>query len=504
MTEPLTISADRRQNAVRVLLILALPMIGVTLSRMLMGFIDFAMVSQLGTAAQAAISPSTLLLFVIACLGMGMAQSVQTFVSQAEGRGEPQRGGAYVWQALYIAAAAAILSAPVAATVERWFPLLGRFGHHPADVQEREIQFLRYGLWAIGPMIASASLECFYNGIRRPIIDLIAVIVSLLTLTLGNYIFIFGNLGAPALGIGGSGLATLLAWCVRVLVLLIPFLSESIHRRYRTRDSWRFRAPQFREIAGVGGPVALQWFVDIGAWFVFLEVLMPPFGAAAMAAGNIVIQFMHLSFMPSLGIGMALTTQVGNEIGAGRPDDAIFRVRVARRLVLGYMGLMALLFILAGGPMASLICFESDDALRAAVIRAAAAMAVWAALFQVFDGLCIVYSFASRGAGDTRVPALLFFVCCWAIFVLGGYFTVRFAPQWNFHGPWSMAAAYIVVLGILLARRFHGEAWRGIRLFKEDASRSQSPGRAGVETDVAAVDPATQTPTATRAIEMPR
>ena len=67
------------------LLRLAAPMIGMTVSRMAMGFIDFLMVSQLGTAAQAAISPATVLVFSVVCIGMGAASSVQTFASQSDG-----------------------------------------------------------------------------------------------------------------------------------------------------------------------------------------------------------------------------------------------------------------------------------------------------------------------------------------------------------------------------------------------------------------------------------
>lgn len=448
------------------LLVLALPMIGITVSRMLMGFIDFAMVSQLGTAAQAAISPSTLLLFTIACVGMGVAQAVQTFVSQADGRGEPQRAGAYVWQSLYLAGAAALLSAPVAYFTPQWFALVGNAGQHPPAVQAMEIQFLSYGLWAIGPMTACAGLESFYNGIRRPRIGLTAVVASLATIAAGNYVLIFGHFGFPALGIAGSGIATVLAWCVRLAVLCVPLLSAGIDARYNTRHSFRFEARKFAELARIGGPISMQWLVDIGAWLVFLQLMMPPFGEVAMAGSNLAIQFMHLSFMPALGIGMALTTQVGNAVGAARPDEADHRVRVAWRVIFGYMGFMTLVFAALGRPLSALLCFEPDRALHGAVVSAGAVALLWVAAFQVSDAMCITYSFAARGAGDTRVPAILFAVCCWGIFVAGGYLMTVFARSWGVHGPWMMCAAYIIVLGVLLRRRWRAGVWRRIRLFE--------------------------------------
>lgn len=457
--------APPRRGPTLELLILALPMIGMTLSRLLMSTIDFVMVSQIDTAAQAAISPSALLLFVIACLGMGMAQGVQTFVSQADGRGQPERAGVYVWQALYIALLCGVLSAPIALTAPTWLTLLGKFGQHPADVLAQEIAFLSIALWSIAPMAATAALESFYNGIRRPGICLGAVFISLVTIFVANYALIFGHFGCPALGIAGSGWATLLAWVVRLVVLIIPLTWRSIDARYHVLRAARLNLARLLEIVRVGGPIALQWLVDIGAWFVFLELMMPPYGKATMAAAALAIQFMHFSFMPAVGIGIALTTQVGNAVGAGRPEEALFRVRVARRLVVLYMSVIGAVFILGGQRLLDVLCFEPDAALHADVLRIGAGMMIWVALFQISDALCIIYSFASRGAGDTKVPALLFFVCCWGIFVPGGYALVLLAPQLGYHGPWMMCTTYIIVLGVLLGRRFHSGAWRRIKLF---------------------------------------
>lgn len=462
--------AFHAERPTRALLTLAAPMIGMTLSRMLMGFIDFAMVSQLGTAAQAAISPCTMLLFTIACVGMGMAQGVQTFVSQADGRNEPERGGAYLGQTMYLALLAFLVSAPVAFWTPVWFPWVAALGEHSPEMQANEIQFLRYGLWSIGPMAAVAGLESFFNGIKRPRVVLAGVLVSLGVITVVNYVLIFGHFGFPAMGIAGSGIATLLAWLARIAVLLNGLRDSEIDRRYAIWRGLRLDLAKLLGLVRVGGPIAMQWLVDIGAWFVFLEFMMPPFGTLASAGATLAIQFMHLSFMPAMGIGLALTTQVGNAVGAGRPEEAAFRVRIARRLVLGYMTVMGAIFVMGGAPLASLFASAEDPVENQAVIAMAAKMLIWVALFQMSDALCIVYSFAARGVGDTRVPAMLFAVCCWGIFVSGGFTMTHVAPGWGVHGPWMMCTLYIVVLGGLLYWRFHSEAWRSIRLFDQKSA----------------------------------
>lgn len=449
----------------RTLLRLSTPMIGVMLSRMAMGFVDFVMVSHLGTSAQAAISPATLFVFALGCLGMGVAQAVQTFVAQSEGRNEPARCGAFAWQTLYIAAGSAVLTTPLILTLDVWFGGFARWAGHPPDALHEELAYLRVGLWSIVPATLCMGMENFFNGIQRPRVSLIAVLASLGANVVGNYALIFGHWGFPALGIAGAALATVLAWGVRAAVLLIALLHPKIDARYHTRSSWRFDRERFVALLRVGGPTAAQWLIDIGAWVVFQQLMMPRFGTVALAASGIAIQYMHLSFMPGLGIGQALTSQVGFAIGEGRPDRAVQRVYIARRVILGYMALMGAVFLLFGTPLASLMCFEPDAATRAGVVSTAGYVLMWVALFQVSDGLCVTYSFALRGAGDTRAPALLFAWCCWGIFVTGGLSVSYFAPHWGVGGPWAMCTLYIIVLGVLLWRRFHTEEWRRIRLF---------------------------------------
>lgn len=450
------------------LLALAAPMIGISISRMAMGFIDFAMVSALdSTAAQAAISPATLLVFAIGCIGMGIAQSVQTYVSQADGRGEPERCGGYAWQVFYIALAMLVVTLPLVLTTRIWFGALGVQFAHPADMLEQEIRYLQIALWSIAPAVVCMGLENFFNGIKRPNVALVAVLASLVVNVIGNWVFMWGKLGMPELGIAGAALATVLAWGVRVAILAAALFRPSVDARYRTIGAWRLDLAKQRDLLRIGTPTAFQWLIDIGAWVVFMHAIMPHYGTAVMAATNIAVQFMHLSFMPALGVGQAMTTQVGNAIGAGHPDLAVLRMRVARRLIVGYMGSMSLLFVLAGDLMS--LVFTLDPA----VLAAAGVIMVWVGLFQFSDGVCVTYSFALRGAGDTRVPAVLFAICCWGIFIGGGLAVMALLPGWGLHGPWMMCTAYIVTLGGLLWRRFHGEAWRKIRLFEERSTAAR-------------------------------
>jgi len=451
-------------GATRELLMLALPIIGLTVSRMLMSFVDFVMVSWLGTDAQAAISPAALLVFAIGCVGMGVATAVQTFVSQADGRGRPHEAGAYAWQSLYLAGALALVVGPAAATTSVWCGGLARVAGHPEQIIPLEIEYVRLGLWSVVVGVVTVGLEGFFNGIQRPRVALVAALVALAINTFGNWVLIFGHLGFPRLGIAGAAVATVVGFVARTAVLVVAMLDRSIDARYGTRRSL---APQWDKIKGllrVGGPTAVQWLLDLGSWVAFLGWIMPGFGLVAMAATNIGLQLLHLSFMPAIGVGIALCSQVGFAIGQGRMHEARLRTRVALRLTVGYMGAAGVLFLLARGPLIAV--FNSDPA----VVAAGGVVLLWSAIFQVFDAMGITYMNALRGAGDTRFAAVLMAVCCWGVFIGGGLATARLLPQWGISGPWGMCTLYIVLVGVVLWWRWRGAAWQRIRLFEQGAA----------------------------------
>lgn len=438
----------------RRILSLAVPSIGANVARMLMGFIDFTMVSWLGTDAQAAISPATIMVFAVLCIGNGIAAAVTTFAAQSLGRGERHEAGAFGWQTFYLAVAFGVVMWPTTWLVPDFFRWVG----HAPGVMAAEVDYTRIALWCVAPSIIVSGLDGFFTGVQRPAISLVGVVVALVTNAVLNYGLIFGRWGMPEMGVAGAALATLIGWWVRAAILMVAFWSKEYGRAFGTR---RRVGPSLRRLRGllyVGGPSALQWLLDIAAWAVFMTFMMARYGTPAMAATNIAIQYMHLAFMPAVGIGMALTSLVGHAIGEGRPDRAARRTRAAVIMTSAYMGSIGLMFALA--PAALMRVFSGDPD----VIAAGCIVLLWAAAFQAFDGLSIVYSGALRGAGDTRWPALAFIGYAWGVFLGGGWLVARLAPGLGLNGPWMMCTLYIMLLGLTMWWRFARGAWRRIRL----------------------------------------
>ncbi len=256
---------SRLRDDIRVLLKLATPIIGITLSRMLMGFADFYQVSYLGTNATAAISPATMLVFAALCFGMGATTSVQTFTAQSVGRGRPTDAPKYAAQGLYLV----LFSLPIAAILSYFSATIWHKINAPPEVQSLQIGFCRIAFWSMPLGIACGALESFFNGIQKPSVALKAVIAALACVIVGNYLLIFGKFGFPQLGVAGAAIATVIGWSLRLAILASVYFSREFRERYHTHQSWKLDLSKLRSIIGLGGPTAINGFSTSSRGFYF-------------------------------------------------------------------------------------------------------------------------------------------------------------------------------------------------------------------------------------------
>src|SRR5262249_27631951 len=153
--------------------------------------------------------------------------------------------------------------------------------------------------------------------------------------------------------------STVVAWMIRAAILMTVFFSARYAREFGTRVERAFSGDRLRRLIRIGAPTSVQWVLDIGAWFLFMEWMMGRFGKQAMAGANISLQYMHLSFMPAIGIGIALCAVVGHAIGEGRHELAVRRTRIACVMVMSYMTLAGVGFFVFRYPLMRLLAADA-------------------------------------------------------------------------------------------------------------------------------------------------
>jgi MATE family multidrug resistance protein len=453
-----TPGAGEGQASLEYMLKLAGPMVISNISFTAMQFIDRVMVSRLGTESLAAVWPAAMAAFLPSSFLLGVMTSVNTFVSQSLGRKRYADCSNYCWQAVSMGLVYSVISILAVWPMAGW---LFRAMGHPASIIPLEVTYLRIMLYCQFLAVFIWSSSQFFMGIHRPIITMWAALIAQVVNVFSNYVLIFGHFGFPKMGIAGAGWGTFIGMAVGAAVRMGAFLTGDVNRRFESRRSFGLDATRIFDLIKVGFPAGIAVCVSVALWGVVLSGLMGTFGKAAMAATTAVLSCMNVSFMPVVGISTALTAAVGKSIGSGRKDLAVRQVSVCVRMAVVYMGIIgACFFLFRNGIMK--FWAPADDK----VVEAGVKILVFAAVFQVFDALTIIYTGALRGAGDTVWLAVVSATGATLVLGLGGILIVTQLPQLGETGPWTAALAEIIFVAVSYRWRFKSKRWMRIDLFR--------------------------------------
>jgi MATE family multidrug resistance protein len=436
---------------------LALPLILSSSFMTLQIGVDRALLSQFSSDAVAAAMPAALLYWTPFLLVQGVANYATTFVAQYTGAGRPERVGPAVWQALYFAVAGGLAFLgllPLAGSIVAWG------GHSPA-VQELEITYFHCLCFAALPALIVAAANSFFAGRGDSWTVLLVDAVGLAANTFLAYSLIFGHWGLPALGIAGAGWATVAGSAISATVALTLVFRRRYRGRFHTLSGWRFDPDLFRRLMRFGFPNGLQWMLDALAFTIFL-FLVGRLGDTELAATNIAFTINMVAFLPMLGMGQAVSILVGQRLGQDRPEIAARTTWNGFGLAWSYMGLVAVFYALT--PELFLYFFQSGDAKWDQVALLVPVLLKFVAAYSLFDSMNWVFSFALRGAGDTRYVTMVALVLAWPLMVAPTWAAWKFG--WGLYWAWAFASCYVIALGFAFLLRFRAGKWKSMRVIE--------------------------------------
>lgn len=308
-------------------------------------------------------------------------------------------------------------------------------------------------IWSMIPMLANNVLRNFVSALGRPILATAITAAGIGVNAAANYAFIFGNWGAPALGLQGAAMATVLTALTSLAAYVLAIRLDTRLHRYRVfgffwRPDWRRLVQTLR----IGAPIGLTITAEAGI-FGAAAFLMGAIGTAQLAAHTIALQIAALTFQVPFGIGQAATIRVGYFYGA-RDRAGVGRAGwTAIALSSGFMAAAALLILFFPILMLS-IYIDPAAAQNAAMVAYALTFLKVAAAFQLFDGVQAVAAGALRGLQDTRIPMWIAAFSYW-VPGIGTALVLGFATPLQGVGVWLGLAAGLAVAAVLLLRRWH-------------------------------------------------
>lgn len=430
---------------------LAWPLALANLLQMLTYAVDVIFIARLGEAPLAASAITVALFGLVLWALSGLTGAVAPLIAEELGARAPALRPVRrsVRMALWLAVLSGAVGMGLCLLLE---PIMRATG------QQEEIIGLAsaYNLvvvWSLIPMIINNVLRNFVSALGRPVFATIITAGGIGVNALANYAFIFGNLGAPELGIRGAAVATIMTGVAVTLAYIVAIrLDPRLHRYHIFGFWWRPDWSRLMKIVRVGTPIALTITAEAGI-FGAAAFLMGNIGTSQLAAHTVALQIAALAFQVPFGMGQAATIRVGYFFGA-RDREGIMRAGwTAIAMGTAFMTVTASAMIAI--PMPLLAIYIDPWAPENAVLVAFALQyLVIAAAFQLFDGVQAVAAGALRGLQDTRVPMWIAIFSYW-VPGMGVALVLGFATPLEGRGVWIGLATGLIVAALLLVSRWY-------------------------------------------------
>ncbi|MCF6248915.1 MAG: MATE family efflux transporter [Desulfobacula sp.] len=426
------------------LILLSIPITIGQLGQMLMSVVDNIMVGKIGAQALAAASIANALFMLVMVVGFGVTIAVTPLTAMAYSTGNDKECGVVLRQGLIVNMACALLFFILTYILAE----LIQFMNQPTEIIEPAALYMKVLGLSLFPMMLFQTYRQFAEGVSflKPamIITLLANLINILT----NWLFIYGNLGMPTLGVTGAGIATVSSRTFMAIALMAVIVRSPKMKRFDPTLNYRkIDFPMIKRLLSVGIPAGFQYFFEVSA-FTAASIMAGWMGTVALAAHQIALNLASISFMVALGISAAATIRVSRAMG--RKDiPAMRRAGFGATLLCGcFMAAAGLVFILFRNYLPLLYINEKE------VIEISAALLVIVAFFQISDGTQAVGLGILRGMTDMKIPTLITLAAYWIIGLPSGYL-LAFTFNMGITGIWYGLLVSLTASGILLILRFH-------------------------------------------------
>lgn len=449
---------------------IAYPLILSQMSLTVQMFFDRVFLTWHSAEGVAGVVTSGFFCYVLIIFFTATGEYLTTFVAQYVGAGRLHRIGPVVWQGLYfslLAAGAIALFQPLAA------PLFRAANHEPG-VLSAELAYSRIILLGSFPAVLMASLASFFAGRGVTKVVLVANIIGTLVDIVLNYGLIFGKLGLPALGVSGAAVSTIVGQAVGAAIFAAIILNRRNRETYRTASGYRIDLALLGRLVRFGFPAGLHISVEVLAFSLFM-LIVGTIDTQSLAATSIAFSLNGIVYFPMLGLGIGVSSLVGRYLGADEPWHSERAAYSGLTLSLVYMTACGLVYWFAPGVLLGPFAANADPAAFAAVGDVTRVLLKFVAVYSILDMFNVIFAAALKGAGDTTYPLALTVILGTFAMLIPAYILCVVAG-YGVYAAWIAASAYVVLVGLLMVRRFRGGKWRSMRVIEPAVVSLEEPG----------------------------
>ncbi|WP_323757795.1 MATE family efflux transporter [Roseivirga sp.] len=428
---------------------LAYPVMLSQVGHVTVGIVDSIMVGQIGTEALAASSFANNVMMVFLMFGIGMSYGITPLVAQADGEGDRNKIMRLLRHGIVLCLGTSLV------LVLSGYLLSFGFGSfsQPEEVIRLGKPYFYVILFSMIPMMLFQNFRQFAEGLSITKPTMFITIGANLINVLFNYLLIYGKFGFPELGLIGAGWGTLIS---RIFMAagMILYVGKSQRTKYY-REAFKIfniTAAYFKPMLKIGVPSGTQFVFEVSA-FAGAALLMGKMGVVPLAAHQIALSLVSLSYMMATGIAAASTVRIGNQVGRRDAFNLNRAGNTSFMMALIFMACCSVVYIVFHNFFPTLYIDDPE------VIRIAGSLIIVAGFFQLSDGVQVVGLGSLRGMSDVRVPTVITFVAYWVLGIPVSYlfgFVLGFGPEGVWYGlltGLSIAAITLFIRFKVLAKR---------------------------------------------------
>lgn len=434
-----------RQHA-RAITTLGLPLIGGHLAQFSIGMTDTIMMGWYSIEGLAAVTLASTFFFVLFIFGSGFAQAVMPLVASQFAEGDDVQMRRTTRMGLWMSFVFAIAVMPLFYFSDPVLRALGQTDLIAAEAQG----YLRIAGWGVVPALGVMVLKSYLAAMERTNVVLWVTLIAFVVNIFANYALIFGNWGAPELGLRGSAIASL---SVQILSLLViaAYVLRVLPKQQIFARLWRPDWDAFFLVGRLGVPIGFTILAEVGL-FAASTLMMGWLGTIQLAAHGVALQLASATFMIHLGLSNAATVRAGNALGRKDPEHLVRGARVIIAMSLATAMATIAVFVLFPEPLIS-VFLDSDEPNRPEILQIGAVLLFMAGVFQLVDAAQVMALGLLRGLRDTKVPMTFAVFSYWVIgapcsYLLG--FTFGFGGA----GIWGGLVIGLAVAAVLMVERF--------------------------------------------------
>jgi MATE family multidrug resistance protein len=349
----------------------------------------------------------------------------------------------------------AVACMPVLALMAYGFGNVFAVMGHDAQQVPLETTYFNVLMWGAIFALLKTCIASYFSGIGRTKVVMIADLLGVGINIPLSYGLIFGEFGLPEWGIKGAAVGTIISNLISLLLFLYYYFEEKHRLEFSVAQSFSLNKKILKRYLRLGLPSGFEMFLNVAAFNLFI-LMFQSFGVTQGASAAIVLNWDIVSYVPMLGLHIAIISLIGRFVGANQPEKISSVISSGFLLGIGYSAILGILFVVFRDPLVAMFVPKGSDGEE---IQTLASWMMWGmASYVIADAIILVASGVLRGVGDTRWLMITSTFVHW-VMAIAQYMVIKVFA----YGPevsWIIFVSMIITLAIVFTWRLQKQQWR--------------------------------------------